>query len=125
MMHVALDGTPPEAVIWMPSHVKAGGCGTIIRGDGFLLKEIDVAANAEADKLAKRAVEEHRVPLLVRSEIKEHDDLTTLNAMWIARATATANGQDDDPRRDTEASKAKAAAAAAAKRHNNSQANPG
>ena len=79
-------------------------------------------ANAEADKLAKRGVEEHRVPLLTRREIKEHDDLTTSNAMWIARATLTANNQDEDPRRDTEASKAKAAASA--KRHDKCQTNP-
>ena len=108
----------------MPSHVKPGGCGTIVRGDGFLLTEVDVEANAEADRLAKRGVEEHRAPLLTRREIKEHDDLTTANAMWIARATLTANNQDDDPKRDTEASKAKAAAAAA-KRHSNYPANPG
>ena len=123
MMHGALDGTPPDAVIWMPSHVKPGGCGSIIRGDGFLLTEIDVRANAEADTLAKRAVEQHRVPLLIRQQVKDYDELTTQNAMWIARATATANNQHDDPRRDTEASRAKAAAAAAARRHNTNQNN--
>ena len=125
MMHHALSDVPPEAVIWMPSHVKPGGCGTITRGDGFLLTEIDVAANAEADRLAKRAVEEHRVPLLVRRQIKEHDELTARNAMWIARAAATANDQEGDPARDTEASRALAAAAAAAKRKHNAAAHPG
>ncbi len=82
MMHHALSDVPPEAVIWMPSHVKPGGCGSIIRGDGFLLTEIDVLANAEADLLAKRAVEQHRVTPLTRQQVKQYDEQTTTNAMW-------------------------------------------
>ena len=65
MMH-ALDDTPPEAVIWMPSHVGENGVGKEIRGDGFLLQSIDVLTNDVADRYAKRAVEAHRVPYRIR-----------------------------------------------------------
>ena len=116
MMHEALEGVLPEQVVWMPSHVKPGHCGTTIRGDGFLLTESDVAGNAEADTLAKRAVEAHRVPKRVKAAIKAHNELVTDNAMWIARATVIANQQASDPFRDTQASKKKAAEAAAVKR---------
>jgi hypothetical protein len=122
LMHEALDGVPVSSVVWMPARLKPGQCGTVVRGDGFLLTEIDVAANAEADKLAKQAVEHHRVPYRIRQEIKAHDDLVTANAMWIARAGVVANQQREDPFRDTQASRAKAAEAAAAKRQSKAQA---
>jgi hypothetical protein len=81
LMHMALDDTPRQAVTWMPAHLRPGQCGTVTRGDGFLLTESDVRGNAEADKLAKRAVEHHRVPLRTRQAIKAHDELVTANAM--------------------------------------------
>ena len=104
LMHHALSDVPPQAVIWMPSHVKPGQCGTITRGDGFLLEETDVEANEAADILAKRAVGEHRVPYRTRKAIEAHDALTASNAMWVARATILANQQQSDPVRDTRAS---------------------
>ena len=113
----ALDDVPSGNVIWMPVHLQPGQCGTVVRGDGFLLIEADVAGNAEADKLAKRAVEHHRVHFRIRQAIRAHDELVTANAMWVARASILANQQTGDPQRDTQASRAKAAAAAAAKRH--------
>ena len=88
----------------------------MVRGDGFLLVEADVAGNAAADTLAKRAVEIHRVPFRTREAIKARDDLVTENAMWIARASILANQQPTDPQRDSQASRSKAAAAAAVKR---------
>ena len=111
MMH-ALDDIPPEAVIWTPSHVGENGVGKEIRGDGFLLQSIDVHMNDVADRYAKRAVEAHRVPYRIRKEIEAHDEITTANAMWIARATVLANQQETIPMRDTQASRARAAAAA-------------
>ena len=116
VMHVALDDVPKQAVIWMPAHLKPGACGSAIRGEGFLVEEGDVIANDAADKLAKAAVEEHRVPIIIRNAIKEHDELVTDNAMWIARATAISSDQPGEPARDTEASKARAAQAAAERR---------
>ena len=121
IMHIALGDVPGSAVIWMPARLRPGQCGSVTRGDGFLLTEPDVVGNAEADKLAKRAVEHHRVPFRVRQEIKAHDELVTSNATWIARAGILANQQSGDPERDTQASRAKAAAAAAAKRQFDAQ----
>lgn len=115
-MLVALDDVPKESVIWMPPHLKPGTCGKAIRGDGFLVEEIDVEANDVADKLAKRAVEKHRAPKMIRNQISKQGELVTASAKWIARATAIANDQPGDPARDTEASKAKAAQAAAGNR---------
>ena len=116
LCHAALEGVPPEDIIWIPSNVKEGGCGSVLRADGFLLTEQDRKANAAADILAKRSVELHRVPLLIRRQIAEHDQLAANNAIWIATVTTVANSETTEPCRDTEASKAKAAAAAAAKR---------
>ena len=103
MMHDALDDTPSQAMIWMPSHATEADLGTICRGDGFLLTLQDLDGNDAADRLAKRAVNFHRVPFMVRKAIEAHDQLTTDNAVWIARATVLANRQQQHPLRDTEA----------------------
>ena len=115
-MHMALDDVPKENVVWMPADLRPGACGKAVRGDGFLVEEVDVAANDMADKLAKKAVLAHRVPLRIRREVKKHDGLVIANAKWIARATMIANDQPGQPSRDTEASRARAAQAAAEKR---------
>ena len=62
LMVTALDDTPNECIIWMPSHCTDKDLGTAIRGDGFLLEAIDVEINGVADTYAKRALEAHRVP---------------------------------------------------------------
>ena len=87
-----------------------------MRGDGFLVEEVDVAANDMADKLAKEAVLAHSVPLKIRREVKQHANLVVANAKWIARATLIASDQPGQPGRDTEASRARAAKAAAERR---------
>ena len=121
LMHQLLEDVPPESTIWMPSHCKRGQAGTVVRGDGFLLTEQDIEMNDAADKYAKRAVEQHRVPKLKRDQIKAHDEATRQNAMWIARATLLASDQQQPPHRDTEASREKALAAARLRRKNKAQ----
>ena len=111
LMHLALDEVPASSVIWMPSHCKKGQAGTVIRGDGFLLTETNIEINDVADTHAKRAVEQHRVPSRKRAEIKAHDEATTQNALWIARATLLANDQEQPPHRDTEVFRERAIAA--------------
>jgi len=115
-MHLALDDVPAASVMWMPAHLKPGSCGQVARGDGFLVEEIDVLANDMADGMAKAAVLAHRVPAHIRRNIKQHANLVTANARWIARATLIASDQPGQPARDTEASRARAAKAAAEKR---------
>ena len=80
--------------------------------------------NDAADRLAKAAVEAHRVPYRIRKEIEAHDLLTTQNAMWIASSTTLANQQNGDPSRDTQASPARVAAAAEEKRKPKMQLQP-
>ena len=123
LLHQFLEEVPPASVVWMPSHCKKGQAGEITRGDGFLLTERDIELNDLADTYAKRAVDEHRVPMRKRNEIKAHDEATKLNAMWIARATLLANEQLQAPHRDTQASREKALEAARRrKRHRAEQA---
>ena len=101
LMHQFLEDVPAGSVIWMPSRCKKGQAGEIVRGDGFLLTELDIEMNDVADKHAKRAVEQHRVPYRKRAEIKAHDEATIQNAMWIARSPLLANEQEHPPHRDT------------------------
>ena len=71
----SMSDVPPEATIWIPSHMKAGACGTVVRGDGFLMTELDVEKNDVADRYAKRAVTAHKVPFRIREQIKKHTTL--------------------------------------------------
>ena len=121
LMLQLLEDVPPESTIWMPSHCKSGQAGTVVRGDGFLLTEQGIVMNDTADKHAKRAVEQHRVPKLKRDQIKAHDEATRQNAMWIAMATLLASDQQQPPHRDTEASREKALAVARLRRKNKAQ----
>ena len=79
-MHETLNDIDPKMVVWMPAHLRKGQAGTNERGDGFLVMELDFKANDAADIPAKRLVDEHRVPLLIRAQIKDHDCIVTLNA---------------------------------------------
>ena len=72
--------------------------------------------NGVADTYAKRAVEAHRVPYRVRQEIKDYNELTIMNAMWVGRATVLANQSGSLPERDSEASRERALQAAREKR---------
>ena len=116
MMVWARYDTPPEDIVWIPSHCTEKDIGTATRGDGFLLQLRDLRGNEAADKYAKRAVETHRVPYRIRQEIKAHDRLTVQNAVWVARATTLANQQSTFPQRDSQASREKALAAARERR---------
>ena len=62
----ACDGTPiPHLdvdLIWMPAHTKQGDIGLLHLSDGSLLTKRDRKANDEADHLAKRGAQSHRLP---------------------------------------------------------------
>jgi hypothetical protein len=111
-MFAALDGTDAAAMVWMPAHSKEEDVGRLYLGDGSRLTEHDRKGNDEADRLAKLAVEAHRVPKQVREGIKELSVVVERTARWIARATYAAGHQTVRPFRDTEASRAVAVAAA-------------
>ena len=52
---------PSNHVGWMPAHLKSWELGTATKSDGSLVNQQDWEANDLADKLAKAAVEFHRV----------------------------------------------------------------
>jgi hypothetical protein len=86
-----IDDTPLEAIGWMPAHSSTKQLGSLRKGDGQLLTELDRYANGEADRLAKKGASLHRVPLTEINQWKEHFDNVKERAKWIGRATAKAN----------------------------------
>ena len=61
LMLAALDDTEPDAVVWMPAHTKESDVGRLYLGNGSTLTQLDRKGNNEANRLAKLAVEAHRV----------------------------------------------------------------
>ena len=112
LMCAALDDTDVAAVVWMPAHTKKEDVGRVYLGDGSKLTDLDRKGNEEADRLAKLAVEAHRVPKQVRDKIKELDLVVERAARWVARATYAAGNQIVQPFRDTDASRVAAVTAA-------------
>ena len=115
-MITALDDTDAAAMVWMPAHTKATDVGKAFLGDGSRLTAEDRMANEEADKLAKAAVEAHRVPKQLRAQIKQRNELVEATARWVAWATWAAGNQTVEPLRDTDASRAAALAASRARK---------
>ena len=66
MLFNAIDDLPLERIIWMPAHQAARAIGSKVKSGGTYLTAKDVKWNDVADKLAKRVVEDHRVPHMVR-----------------------------------------------------------
>ena len=65
--------------------------------NGELIAEMDIKGNAEADRLAKLAVIQHRVD---PSEVKYKERLckeTLATGKWIARATWAASNCEEAP----------------------------
>ena len=75
------------------------------KSDGTPLTLQDIEANDMADGLAKRGVEDHRVPYRVRQEWERCMKTTTARAQWIARATREANNLPQFPFSDSESSR--------------------
>lgn len=104
MVMSVLEDTPTEKVVWMPAHKSKQSAGLFRCSNGELITEWDIRGNAEADRLAKLAVRQHRVD---PAEVKYWERLcneTLETAKWIARATWAASNCDEAPFRDTEAS---------------------
>ena len=110
-----LDDTPPDNIDWMPAHSTKEQVGTVMRGDGKLMTEVDRRANEQADILAKRGASLHRVPITEVDAWKRHFKMVKNIAVWIGQVTAAANRWRAIPFRDSEASRWKAGAAARAR----------
>ena len=106
----------PERVVWIPAHTSEHDIGIKSIGDGRKLTAVDRDSNSLADRLAKLAVEEHRVPPVVLSAVNKHYKLQEDLVRWIGTAGVLANHSEGSPVRDTEASRKAGLAAAAARR---------
>ena len=112
----ALAGTPAHDIAWMPAHKSRSFVGCSRLSNGLLLTEIDRDANDRSDKLAKSAVEIHRVEAGLVDEWSKAFDTAKARAKWIARATHEANNQEMFPFQDSEAARWRSDAAAAERR---------
>ena len=103
-------------------HTSAVSVGVATLSNGAKLTELDQRGNAQADLLATKAVEEHRVPEAVLATIKQQHLLAQQTVKWIGMASNLANNFEQAPHRDTSVTKtgtymareARAAAAASA-----------
>lgn len=73
--------------------------------DASFLTEVDRFGNEYADRLAKEAVEAHRVPEAVRLALPEHGQLQVATFQWLASATLLANNQIEGAKPDSVASR--------------------
>ena len=115
LLFTAFDDTPVENIVWMPAHQDDGKAKVRTKSNGTPLTQQDIDANDLADRLAKRGIEDHRVPYRVRQEWLRCRETTMARAKWIARATYEANNLPAYPFSDSESSR-KAAEEAKKKR---------
>ena len=105
LIFTALDDTRLEKLIWMPAHQTMAAVGVRAKGNNEFLIALDLETNDLADRLAKRGVEDHRVPFLIRDKWKLGMEVTKARAMWIGRAASMANTLPNFPYSDSSASR--------------------
>ena len=76
-------------------------------GNGDVLTARDRRGNEEADRLAKEAVQFHRVPKSVRQSIMEQEKQVSAMAWWVAQVTSAANSWGPQALRDSESAPAR------------------
>ena len=104
-MFTAFDDTPLDNIVWMPAHQGKGAAAIKAKSDDTPLTLVDIETNDMADRLAKRGVEDHRVPYRVRQEWQRCLKTATERAKWTARATREANNLPNFPYSDSESSR--------------------
>ena len=90
LIFTSIDEHSAENVVWMSAHTSEDEVGKSRLGDVTLLSATDRFGNAEADKLAKKGVEAHRVPRQVRDAVHRQADLQYELAKWLGQVTAVA-----------------------------------
>ena len=115
LLFAVFDDTADDLLVWMPAHQGDAESAARCKSDGTPLTQIDVEANDKADMLAKRGVEDHRVPYRIRREWERCLAEAKARARWIARATLEATNMQSFPFADSESSR-KAAEEAKKKR---------
>ena len=76
---------------WMPAHTCAADVGELDLSNGRRLSSVDRDSNAEADRLAKAAAAESRVPEACRDMVVQAIERVTEQARWIGRVTHLAS----------------------------------
>ena len=77
-------------VAWMPAHTSATDVGISVLSDGTTLTANDRRGNEEADRLAKIAAAQHRVPECIRMRMAAEMEIAVQLKRWIGQATAIA-----------------------------------
>lgn len=89
------QGVSRKQFVWMPAHTSEQDVGVMQLSDESTLTDVDRFGNDYADRLAKEAVEEHRVPEALRLALVEHEQLQVATYRWLASATLLANSKDE------------------------------
>ena len=98
----ATGGEPPSDVSWTPAHTAVADIGRRRLGNGQFLSRLDRLGNDEADRLAKAAVQAHRVPRQIRDLINTQESEVRGMAWWVAHVTIAANSWGPQEVRDSE-----------------------
>ena len=61
MVMSTLEDTSTDKVVWMPAHKSKKAAGILLCSNGVAITELNIKGNAEADRLAKLAVMQHRM----------------------------------------------------------------
>ena len=108
LLFSATDDLPFEKIVWMPAHQGKKAIGKRTKSDGTYLTAEDVEFNDYADRYAKRGVEDHRVPVMVRDSWRRCLEEVKSRAMWIGRVNSLANNLPVPPYSDSCSSRAAA-----------------
>lgn len=104
-----MDWEAAKEAVWIPAHTSEDEVAMVRLGNGVRLTAMDRFGNVEADRLAKLAVEEHRVPESVRAEAKRQEELLYDTAKWLGQVTMVAGSRKDGgPTMDATASRKRA-----------------
>ena len=89
-MITALDDTDVASIIWMPAHTAEHEIGKAKKSNVQPITATDRWANGQADILAKKAVEEHRVPTHIREAVDKRMAYARRVAATIGRCNSAA-----------------------------------
>ena len=85
------SGDVDKTIRWIPAHKKEEEAHKWKDPRGENLSAIDVRANAIVDKLAKEAVEEHRVPKATRDLVRGRQAVLRMVAYTVGLTASCAN----------------------------------
>lgn len=81
-------------LLWVPAHSSEHDIGVKVAGNGHKFTAVDRGSDSLAAKLAKLAVEEHRVPPLVFEAVGKHFRLQEDLVRWVGTVGHLAKRSD-------------------------------